>query len=77
MTLREMSAEYRASAAQLSALLRPLRARLRTCPDPDERLRLRHRIYVLSAVLTQTRELAELTERYYERGYWRNEKYTL
>ena len=77
MTLREMSSEYRASAALLSAMLRPLRARLRTCGDPDERLRLRHRIYVLSAVLTQTRELADLTEHYYERGYWRNEKYTL
>ena len=40
MTLREMSSEYRASAALLSAMLRPLRARLRTCGDPDERLRL-------------------------------------
>lgn len=77
MTLREMSGVYRASAARLSAILRPLRARLRECEDPDERLRLRYRIYVISEALTQTRELAELTDRYYERGYWRNEKYTL
>ena len=77
MTLREMAAEYRETAARLSALLRPLRAELRACSDPDERLRLRQRIYVLTTVLTQTNELADLTERYYERGYWRNEKYTL
>lgn len=77
MTLQEMSAEYRACARELSALLRPLRSQLRESADPDERLRLRHRIHVITVVLTQTRELAELTERYYERGYWRNEKYTL
>ncbi len=77
MTLREMSREYRASAAQLSAVLRSLRAQLRACQDPEERLRLRHRVYVLTTVLTQTRELAELTEHYYERGFWRNEKYSI
>ena len=77
MTLQEMSAEYRESAARLSAILRPLRAELRACRDPDARLRLCQRIYVISRVLTQTRELAELTERYYERGYWRDEKYTV
>ena len=43
MTLQEMSAEYRETAALLSALLRPLRAELRACGDPDERLRLRQR----------------------------------
>lgn len=30
---------------------------------------------VLTAMLTQVNELAELTEHYYERGYYRNEKY--
>ena len=77
MTLQEMSEEYRACAAELSAVLRTLRAELRTCRDPEERFRLQQRIYVLTTVLTQTNELAELTERYYERGYWRSEKYTL
>jgi hypothetical protein len=28
-------------------------------------------------MLTQMNELAELTAHYYERGYWRNAKYTL
>ena len=77
MTLREMSACYEASAAVLSGILRELRARLRSSRDEAERFTLRCRIGVLSEVLTQTRELAQLTAHYYERGYWRNEKYTL
>lgn len=36
----------------------------------EDALRFRMRITVL-------RELAELTRHYYERGYYRNEKYTL
>lgn len=77
MTLREMSAGYAESAALLSDLLRKLRAELRACPDGAERARLRFRIHLLSQALTQTRELAHLTAHYYERGFWRDEKYTL
>lgn len=32
---------------------------------------------MLSTMLREARELAVLTERYYERGYRRNAKYTL
>lgn len=77
MTLQEMSREYAASAQLLSAHLRVLRAKLRQSTDSEESWRLRQRIAVLSGVLTQTRELAQLTAHYYERGFWRNEKYTL
>ena len=77
MTLLEMSACYAETAAVLSGILRELRARLRACTDEDERFRLRRRIALFSEVLTQTRDLAQLTAHYYERGYWRNEKYTL
>ena len=77
MTLKEMSVCYSESAAMLSAILRRLRAQLRICEDEAERFSLRFRIDVLSDVLTQTRELAQLTAHYYERGFWRNEKYTL
>ena len=77
MTLREMSVSYAESAALLSDLLRELRAALRACPDEAERLRLSVRIHLLSQALTQTRELAQLTAHYYERGFWRDEKYTL
>ena len=77
MTLLEMSECYAESAVLLSAVLRELRARWRTSEDEAERFSLRFRIDVLSDVLTQTRELAQLTAHYYDRGYWRNEKYTL
>ena len=77
MTLKEMSACYAHDAKMLSAVLRPLRERYRLSRDPEERFFLKQRIQLLTQVLTQTRELAFLTERYYERGVWRNEKYTL
>ena len=77
MTLQEMSREYEASAKRISAKLRVLRARLRQSTDPAECWQLRQRIAVLAEVLTQTKELSRLMAHYYERGYWRNEKYTL
>ena len=77
MALQEMAREYEASAQLLSARLRVLRAQLRHCADREECWRLRHRIRILSEVLTQTRELSRLMAHYYERGCWRNEKYTL
>ena len=77
MTLLEMSACYAESAAALSDILRGLRAQLRSSEDEAERFTLRFRISLLANVLTQTRELAQLTAHYYDRGYWRNENYTL
>ena len=77
MTLQEMAQEYEASAQMLSTRLRELRAQLRQSTDREECWRLRHRIRILSEVLTQTRELSRLMAHYYERGFWRNEKYTL
>ena len=42
-----------------------------------EQLLLADRIRILRGILRETRELAVLCERYYERGYRRNAKYTL
>lgn len=77
MTLREMSREYEAAAVPLRARLRQLRMELKQAEDPEEIWHLKRRIAELTPMLTQVNELAELTARYYERGYWRNEKYTL
>ncbi len=77
MTMEELSREYRASAALLSSRLRQLRAMLAQAEDPEEIWHIRHRIHVLTPMLTQMYDLAELTERYYERGYYRSEKYTI
>lgn len=77
MTLAELSGEYEASAALLRTRIRELRQAIRRETDPETRLRLRRRVAELSPMLTQMNQLAELTARYYERGYCRNEKYSL
>ncbi len=77
MTLRELSGGYRETGDRLRSRLRELRRALKTAHDPEERWHIQREIAELTPILTQMNELAELTERYYERGYWRNEKYTL
>ena len=77
MTLREMSREYEKSAALLRARLRQLRQELAVAEDTEDIWHLKRRIAELTPMLTQMNELAELTAHYYERGYWRSEKYTL
>ena len=77
MTLREMSADYEAAAAMLRVRLKQLRQSLKKARTPDEVWHIQRRIGELTPMLTQMNELAELTARYYERGYYRNEKYTL
>lgn len=77
MTLQEMSAAYEASAGLLRARLRDLRRMLTQTQDPEVIFALKHRIAELTPLLTEMNELAELTKRYYERGYWRSEKYTI
>ena len=71
MTLHEMSREYRASARMLQMRLKDLRKAYRESEDEDEKFRLKRRILFLKELLTQTNELAEHTERYYERGFYR------
>lgn len=77
MTLYEMSLEYEASAALLRRRLSLLRTSLRQVQDPEAAWHLRRRIQELTPLLTQMNELAELTAHYYDRGYFRSEKYTL
>ena len=77
MTLLELSAEYRAHAQALDLRLGELRQALEQTRDEGERVLLRERILMLSTMLREARELAVLTQRYYERGYRRNAKYTL
>ena len=77
MTLQEMSREYEASAVLLRNRLRLLRRELAAATDPEEIWHLKRRIGELTPMLTQMNELADLTAHYYERGYYRSEKYTL
>lgn len=77
MTLKELSACYEEAAIPLRARLRELRQALAQATDADEIWHLKRRIAELTPMLTQMNELAELTAHYYDRGYYRSEKYTL
>ena len=77
MTLRELSECYEAAAVPLRSRLRRLRFALRETSDPEEIWHLKRRIAELTPMLTEMNELAELTAHYYDRGYYRSEKYTV
>ena len=77
MTLRELSVCYEEAAVPLRRRLRELRQQMALATDPEEIWHLKRRIAELAPILTQMNELAELTAHYYDRGYYRNEKYTL
>ena len=77
MTLYQISFTYRADAAVLRARISELRAAARAAQDREEAERLKRRIAELQVLRRQSSELAELTKRYYERNYHRDERYTL
>ena len=77
MTLAEMSLEYRAHAHALNQRICQLEHKLERTINADKRCQLQDRIRMLSAMLREARELAVFTERYYDRGYRRNAKYTI
>ena len=77
MTLQEMGAAYRDQAQVLRRRIGELEeARVRT-EERAEKDRLTWRIDLLRSIWRETRDLAVLLERYYERGYRRNGQYTL
>ena len=77
MTLAELSLEYRAHARALDLRICQLEYLLERTSSADKRCQLQDRIRMLSTMLREARELAVLTERYYDRGYRRNAKYTI
>ena len=77
MTLYQISFTYRADAAVLRTRISELRAAARAAQDREEAERLKRRIAELQVLRRQSSELAELTKRYYERNYHRDERYTL
>ena len=77
MTLAELSRCYEQAAIPLRNRLNQLRTQLENATDPEEIFHLKRRIAELTPMLTQMNELAELTAHYYDRGYYRSEKYTV
>ena len=77
MPLEELSLCYEAAAVPLRSRLRELRKMLEKAKDPEEIWHIKRRIHDLTPMLTEMNDLAELTARYYERGYFRSVKYTI
>ena len=77
MTLQELSKCYEEAAVPLRRRLSQLRKLLAEETDPEQVWHLQRRIAELTPMLTQMNELADLTAHYYDRGYYRSEKYTL
>ena len=77
MTLQEISRCYEEAAVPLRMRLRELRYMLAAAEDPEDIWHIKRRIAELTPILTQMNELAELTAHYYDRGYYRSEKYTV
>lgn len=77
MTLREISRDYEAAALLIQRRLQFLRKELESARDSEEIWQLQRRIAELTPILTEMNELRDLTAHYYERGYYRSEKYTV
>lgn len=77
MTLQELSECYKEAAARLRLRIWELRIQRVGMQDPEKLWEINRRIAELTPMLTEMNELAELTEHYYDRGYWRSEKYTV
>ncbi len=77
MTLSELSIEYGKSAELIAQRLRLLRELERQCADEQEQARLHRRILDLRPLQQQCRELQKLTAYYYDRSFYRDEKYCI
>lgn len=77
MTLFEMSFAYQDSAEAIRRRIAELQVQVRTEEDPEASFRLRRRIDELTPLWKEARDLAALTEHYYDRSYHKNERYTL
>ena len=77
VTMLELSCTYRFNAQAIRMRISELRAEKKIQTDAEAIRQLDHRISELEPLLREARELAVLTAHYYDRGYHKNEKYTL
>lgn len=75
MLLSEMSLEYQKSHAAIRLRMKELREAARANPGKADIFQAR--IRDLNPLRREARELAELTARYYDRSYHKNESFTL
>ena len=77
MTMKEMAPLCRQQAGVLKEQIRDLRREKQTTEDEEVRFALESRILALYPIVREMEELADHLEHYYDRGYCRNEKYTI
>lgn len=77
MKLKELAVSYRDSAHSLAMRIAQLKQEWAQTEDPQVRRVLELRMETLTAMYRETRDVAVVCERYYERGYCRNAKYKI
>ena len=77
MTLQELSVQYRSGAETLRQRVRLLEHQRLGETDARSRRLLEERIRRLETIWRESRDLAVLCERYYDRGYHCNVRYTV
>ncbi len=75
-SLTEMARDYRRSGDLIRLRIAELKDRTRKAA-PAEKLKLERRIYTLTTMYHDTQEIALVLERYYDRRYRKNAKYSL
>ena len=76
MTLKEMAAEYRRNCVLLKERMGQLKQDAQTEQDPAAAQLLRRRLADLTALYREGREVALHMERYYDRRYYKDGKFT-
>lgn len=69
MTLRELSVQYAGSAEAIHRRIVELRKEEAALQDPEALFHIRRRIQELTPLWREARELARLTEHYYDRSF--------
>ena len=77
MTLYQMSFVYREDMMRFQMRITALRQKAKAAVTNEEAQQIARRIADLQMLARQSRELAELTQHYYERGYYCDKRYTL
>ena len=77
MTLTELAVGYRDTARKITERIHELERQKDEAEDPVKRGQLENRIKILYTMRREASEIAVLCERYYDRGYRRNGKYTI
>ncbi|NLU23843.1 MAG: hypothetical protein GXW99_03785 [Clostridiales bacterium] len=76
MNLIQLSVVYHDSALTIGTRIRELQ-RAEAAAPPEEAQQMHRRIVALRPMLTEANELSAMLAHYYERGYHKNEKYSL